>query len=110
MTTSRQTPPSAATSDRVPSGTSTPTAEARGQRASRHRRRAGLFTWAYVLVGLLVVLIALIVANTGAVKLDWVVGSTRASLVWIILASAVLGWLLGLVTSMVVRHRTRRKV
>ena len=54
-------------------------------------------------------LIALIAANTGAVKLDWVVGSTRASLVWIILASAVLGWLLGLATSSVVRHRTRRK-
>jgi uncharacterized integral membrane protein len=58
---------------------------------------------------LLVVLIALIAANTGAVKLDWVVGSTHASLVWIILASAVLGWLLGLATSAVVRHRTRRK-
>jgi uncharacterized integral membrane protein len=58
---------------------------------------------------LLVILTALIAANTGDVKLDWVVGSTHASLVWIILVSAVLGWLLGLATSSVVHHRTRRK-
>jgi len=42
------------------------------------------------------------------VKLDWVVGSTHASLVWIILAAAVLGWLLGIATSIVFRYRTRR--
>src|SRR5689334_6960974 len=89
------------TSDRIMSGTPTPTpmAEAPGQQAIRHVKRAGLYTWACVLVALLVVLIALIAANTGAVKLDWVVGSTHASLVWIILAAAVLGWLLGIVTS-----------
>jgi uncharacterized integral membrane protein len=63
-----------------------------------------------LLVGLIVVLIALAAANTAAVKLDWVVGSTHASLVWIILASAVLGWLLGITTSTVVRHRTRREL
>src|SRR5205807_1967987 len=51
--------------------------------------------WAYAAVALLIVLIALIAANTGSVRLDWVFGSTHASLVWIILASAVLGWLLG---------------
>jgi len=109
MTTSQQNP-APAMSDRIPSGTPTPTAEARGQRAIRHGKRAGLYTWACVLVALLVVLIALIAANTGAVKLDWVVGSTHASLVWIILAAAVLGWLLGIVTGVAVRHRTRRKV
>jgi uncharacterized integral membrane protein len=95
--------------DRIPPGPATPPAEAPGQRARRHGKRAGLYVWACVLVALLVVLIALIAANTAAVKLDWVVGSTHASLVWIILASAVLGWLLGLATSAGVRHRTRRK-
>jgi uncharacterized integral membrane protein len=99
-----------AMSDRIPSGPPTPPAEAPRQRRRRHGKRAGLYAWAGVLVALLVVLIALIAANTSAVKLDWVVGSTHASLVWIILASAVLGWLLGLVTGMVVRRRTRRKV
>jgi hypothetical protein len=38
-----------------------------------------------------------------------VAGSGHASLVWIILASAVLGWLLGIVTSVVFRLRTRRR-
>ena len=109
MTTPQQGRASAM-QDRIPLAASTPTAEAAGQRARRHGKRAGLYVWACVLVALLVVLIALIAANTSAVKLDWVVGSTHASLVWIILASAVLGWLLGLVTGMVVRRRTRRKV
>ena len=95
------------TPDRIPPGPESPAAESPGQRASRHRKRARLYIWACLLVVLLVVLIALAAANTGAVKLDWVVGSTHASLVWIILASAVLGWLLGIVTSTVVRHRTR---
>jgi uncharacterized integral membrane protein len=82
--------------------------ESRRQRLGRRGRRARLYTWAFLFVALLVVLIALIAANTRSVKLDWVVGSTRASLVWIILASAVLGWLLGIATSVVFRHRTRR--
>jgi uncharacterized integral membrane protein len=52
-------------------------------------------------------LIALVVANTRQVKLDWVVGSSTASLVWIVLFSAVLGWLLGLVSGALFRWRTR---
>ena len=83
--------------------------QSRRQRLVEHGHRARLYTWACSLVALLAVLIALIAANTGAVKLDWVVGSTHASLVWIILASAVLGWLLGIATSIVVHHRTRRE-
>ena len=82
--------------------------EPRGQRRGRHGRRARLYTWAFLLVALLVVLVALVAANTHSVKLDWVVGSTHASLVWIILAAAVLGWLLGIATSIVFRYRTRR--
>jgi uncharacterized integral membrane protein len=61
------------------------------------------------LVALIVVLIALVVANTRQVKLSWVVGSGHASLVWIILATAVLGWVLGMLTSVVFRLRTRRR-
>jgi uncharacterized integral membrane protein len=74
----------------------------------RHGRRAGLYTWAVLAVAGLVVLIILIAANVRAVKIDWVVGSTHASLVWIILAAAVLGWLLGIATSVLFRFRTRR--
>jgi len=83
--------------------------EPRGERLRRHGHRTGLYALAFGLVGLLVVLIALAVANTRQVKLSWVAGSGHASLVWIILASAVLGWLLGIVTSVVFRQRTRRR-
>jgi uncharacterized integral membrane protein len=83
--------------------------EPRGERLRRHGHHTGLYILAFSLVALLVVLIALVVANTRQVKLSWVAGSGHASLVWIILASAVLGWLLGIVTSVVFRLRTRRR-
>lgn len=83
--------------------------EPRSERIRRHGRRTGLYAWAFGLIGLLVILIALSVANTRQVKLSWVLGTGHASLVWIILAAAVLGWLLGIVTSVVFRSRTRRR-
>jgi uncharacterized integral membrane protein len=83
--------------------------EPRGERVRRHGHRAGLYAWAIAGVALLVVLIALAMANTDQVELSWVVGSGQASLVWIVLASAVLGWLLGMLTSVVFRLRTRRR-
>jgi uncharacterized integral membrane protein len=58
---------------------------------------------------LVVVVVALAVANTRTVKVSWVVGSTRQSLVWILLVTAILGWLLGIVTSVILRFRTRRR-
>jgi uncharacterized integral membrane protein len=61
-----------------------------------------------VLVALFAAVVVLISVNTQAVKLDWAFGSTHASLVWIVLAAAVLGWLLGITTAVVFRHRTRR--
>jgi len=78
-------------------------------RARRYGRRTHLYAGALGSVALLTVLIVLVTKNTGAVKLDWAVGSTHASLVWIILAAAVLGWLLGLATAVVFHHRTRRQ-
>jgi uncharacterized integral membrane protein len=83
--------------------------EARGARLRRHGHRTGLYAWAVALIGLLVVVIALAVANTRQVKLNWVFGEGEASLVWIVLAAAVLGWLLGIATSVVFRLRTRRR-
>jgi len=84
--------------------------ESRGDRLRRHGPRARLYTWLVLFVALLVVLIVLIGANIRTVELDWVFGSTRASLVWIILAATVLGWLLGIATSILLRFRTRRPV
>jgi uncharacterized integral membrane protein len=83
--------------------------EPRGARLRRHGHRTGLYAWAFALVALLVVVIALAVANTRQVELSWVVGTSHASLVWIVLAAAVLGWLLGIATSIVFRLRTRRR-
>lgn len=85
-----------------------PPPESRGEQLRRHGRRAGLYAWAVFAVAVLVILIVLTAANVRSVKLDWVVGSTHASLIWIILAAAVLGWLLGIATSVLVRLRTRR--
>jgi uncharacterized integral membrane protein len=82
--------------------------ESKGQRLRRHGRRARLYTWAVLFVVLLVVLVVLISANVRTVELDWVVGSTQASIVWVILAATVLGWLLGIATSILLRFRTRR--
>ena len=84
-----------------------PSVEPRSERLRRHGRRTGLYAWAFGLIALLVILIALVVANTRQVKLSWVVGTGHASLVWIVLAAAVLGWLLGIFTSVVFRLRTR---
>jgi uncharacterized integral membrane protein len=74
----------------------------------RHGRRARLYAWAILALGVLVVLIVLIAANIRSVKLDWVFGSGHASLIWIVLAAAVLGWLLGIATSVLFRFRTRQ--
>ena len=87
----------------------TESVESRGTRLRRHGHRTGLYAWAFTLVGLLVIVIALALANTRQVKISWLVGTSHASLVWIILAAAVLGWLLGITTSVIFRLRTRRR-
>ena len=84
-------------------------APGRGERLRRGSRRARLYSVAFALVALLVCLVALVLANRRRVELSWVFGETNASLVWIILASAILGWLLGLATSTAFRRRTRRE-
>jgi uncharacterized integral membrane protein len=82
--------------------------ETRGARALRHGRRARLYAWAIVGIVALVALIALIAANARSVKLDWIFGSGHASLVWIVMGAAVLGWLLGIATCILFRYRTRK--
>jgi uncharacterized integral membrane protein len=90
--------------------TSEPTSqETRGQRARRTRRRAGLYMWVFVLAALLVVLVALAVQNTRPVEVSWVFGTSQVPLVWLIIFSAILGWLVGMVTGTVIRHSTRRR-
>lgn len=85
-----------------------PLGETPQERGRRHGRRGRLYAWALLLVGAAVVLVALAVANTRQVELSWVVGSARASVVWIIIGAAILGWLLGMATGIIFRARTRR--
>jgi uncharacterized integral membrane protein len=92
-----------------PPAPATEPVESRGARVRRHRRRTGLYAWAFVLVAALVAVVALAIANTRQVQLSWVFGKSHASLVWIILATAILGWLLGIATGIVFRRRTRRR-
>jgi uncharacterized integral membrane protein len=84
-------------------------AETRRERLSRHGRRTRLYAWTIALGAALVLLIAFIVANTERVKVSWVFGDTRTSLIWVIVVSGILGWLAGLATSILFRFRTRRR-
>jgi uncharacterized integral membrane protein len=54
-----------------------------------------------------VFLILLIARNTRQVKVDYVFGSTLMRLVWLVIISAITGWVLGIVTAFLVRRRTR---
>jgi uncharacterized integral membrane protein len=83
--------------------------ETRAEQIARRRRRAKLYAWAFLLAGFFVVLVALIVANTRSVEISWVVGSSHTSLIWIIIVAALLGWLSGIVTSLLFHRRTRRR-
>ena len=82
--------------------------EPRSERFKRHARRVRLYGWALLLVAMLVVILALIVANTRTVKLSWAVGDTHASLDWIIVVSWIVGWVAGIATAILFRRRTRR--
>jgi uncharacterized integral membrane protein len=103
------------TMEREPDATTAPDlpetepVEGRGARLRRHGHRGGLYASAFVVVALLVIVVALVIANTRQVRVSWVVGKSHASLVWLIVATAILGWLLGLATSIVFRLRTRRR-
>lgn len=107
MTTSSGDPTESASGEERPRHG--PSDEPTRERLLRHARRVRLYSSAAAVVALLAVLILLISVNVRTVKIDWVVGSTRASLVWIVLVATVLGWLLGIATSVFFRHRTRRR-
>ena len=85
-----------------------PVGETRVDRFRRHTRRAGLYTFTALLVAALVILIALIVANTHQVRINWVFGHSRAALVWIVVVAGIVGWVAGIATAELFRHRTKR--
>ena len=92
----------------VPPAAAAPPAESAGERRLRYTRRSALYLALAGLVVAAVFLTLLVMRNTREVELDYVFGSTRAAVVWMILVSALTGWVLGIVTSYFVRRRTRR--
>jgi uncharacterized integral membrane protein len=86
-----------------------PTLEAEGRfrRGLRYSHRTGLYASLVVAIATIVFLILLIAQNTRRVKVDYVLGSTQARLVWLVIISAITGWVLGIVTAFLIRRRTR---
>jgi uncharacterized integral membrane protein len=81
--------------------------ETRGEHFRRKALRGRLHGYAIGAVALVAVLIALAASNTAKVNVNWLIGSSRVSLVWLVLAAALLGWALGLIASARFHWRTR---
>jgi uncharacterized integral membrane protein len=60
-----------------------------------------------VLVVVFVALVALVAENTRSVKVGWISGYSHVSLVYLVLFAAILGWLLGVATSILFGRSTR---
>lgn len=81
--------------------------ETRRARARRKAHRSRLHSYAILTVALVAFLIALGASNTARVKVSWVFGTSRVSLVWLVLFGAIVGWLLGLISTAAFQWRTR---
>ena len=81
--------------------------ETRAERFRRKALRGRLHGYAIAAVALVAVLIALAASNTAQVKVDWLIGSSHISLVWLVLVTSIVGWLLGLMASARFNWRTR---
>jgi uncharacterized integral membrane protein len=84
-----------------------PTGETRGARFARKAHRTRLYLYAGAAAALVIILTALVIANTGHVGVSWVFGSSSVSLVWLVIFSALVGLLLGMVLGALFHWRTR---
>jgi uncharacterized integral membrane protein len=73
--------------------------ETRAARSHRKALRGRLHGYAIATVALIAVLIALAASNTAHVKVNWLIGSSHVSITWLVLATAIIAWLLGLLAS-----------
>jgi uncharacterized integral membrane protein len=81
--------------------------QSRTSRARHIARRTFVHGSTIAVVIVVVLLVILIVENTRSVKVGWIFGYSHVSLVFLVLFSAVLGWLLGIATGILVRRRLR---
>jgi uncharacterized integral membrane protein len=84
-----------------------PEEESRFQRGLRYGHRAALYAALAAAIAAVAFLILLIAKNSHQVKVDYVFDTAHAHLIWLIVISAVIGWVLGIVTAFFVRRRTR---
>jgi uncharacterized integral membrane protein len=84
-----------------------PEEESRFHRGLRYTHRTGLYAALLIAIAAIVYLVLLVARNTRQVKLDYVFDTTEARLIWLIIISAITGWVLGIVTSFLIRRRTR---
>ena len=98
--------PASRDADLAPAQTATGT-ETRGASFRRKAHRTRLHGYAIATVALVAYLLALAASNTAQVKVNWVFGSSRVSIVWLVLFAAILGWLLALVATAAFHWRTR---
>jgi uncharacterized integral membrane protein len=104
--------PDASTAETAPEPTLAPRPadtdrETRRDRSRRKAHRSRLHGYAILTVAVVAFLIALAASNTADVKVNWVFGSSRVSLVWLVLFAAILGWGLGLLLTATFHWRTR---
>ena len=81
--------------------------ETRAGRFRRNARQGRLHLYAIAVIVLVVALIALAATNTARVQVHWLFGSSRISLVWLVLAAAIIGWILGVLASVRFQWMTR---
>ena len=81
--------------------------ESRFDRGLRYGRRTTLYLAIVLGIGAIVLLILLIARNSDRVAFDYVFGDAQTRLIWLIVISAICGWVLGIVTAYFVRRRTR---
>ena len=84
-----------------------PVEESRLQRGLRYSHRAGLYFSLLVAIAAISFLILLIAKNSHQVKVDYVFDTAYTHLIWLILISSIIGWVLGIATAFLVRRRTR---
>jgi uncharacterized integral membrane protein len=87
----------------------TPVDETRFRRGVRYTHRTGLYLSVAAAIAAVVFLVLLIAENARTVEVHYVFGKAHARLIWLIIVSGILGWILGLATSYLVRRRTRRQ-
>ncbi len=81
------------------------------QRMDEGRRTFQPGLWArLIVIGVVAIyLLLFVVLNTKHVRVHFVIGSTRVSLIWVILLSLAAGVVLGVLLSQIHRYRRRQK-